>query len=377
MFNNFKNKNGITLIALVVTIIVLLILAGISISMLTGDNSILNRTTQAKEKTEKAQIIEQARIDILDKKTQNRGSLSSDELEEILTSANYSTQGTLSDNGEESILEKILTTSDGKYSIPVSEIYNDAFNDELKRKEEKIRTQIGDRVNFVSKEDSTLIWRLFYIDKDYVYLISSTSDGKNVIDPYIIQPYLANYSNGLESIDRNLRFLNQTFFDQWGEENCTYATAKATAHLMDQSVWGKYKDNSGHAKYILGCPTLELIINSLNMARGTSYQFQCTKIGYKYEYDCDYGSVPSNWNNGIYTGNRYGWLASPFDGNHTENSLKYYRMCQVYNQSISHDAFSSWGAIDTNYVGLRPIAMIPKETFLNANYKIGEENTNN
>ena len=37
-----KNK-GITLIALVVTIIVLLILAGVSISMLTGENGILKR----------------------------------------------------------------------------------------------------------------------------------------------------------------------------------------------------------------------------------------------------------------------------------------------------------------------------------------------
>ena len=51
---NFKviNKSGITLIALVVTIIVLLILAGVSISMLTGQNRILNRATEAKEKTE-------------------------------------------------------------------------------------------------------------------------------------------------------------------------------------------------------------------------------------------------------------------------------------------------------------------------------------
>ena len=51
----FKNKSGITLIALVVTIIVLLILAGISISMLTGQNGILNRASEAKEKTKEAQ----------------------------------------------------------------------------------------------------------------------------------------------------------------------------------------------------------------------------------------------------------------------------------------------------------------------------------
>ena len=47
-----KNQRGITLIALVITIIVLLILAGISISMLAGDNSILQKSTEAKERYE-------------------------------------------------------------------------------------------------------------------------------------------------------------------------------------------------------------------------------------------------------------------------------------------------------------------------------------
>ena len=42
-----KNNKGITLIALVVTIIVLLILAGVSIAMLSGQNGILNRASQA------------------------------------------------------------------------------------------------------------------------------------------------------------------------------------------------------------------------------------------------------------------------------------------------------------------------------------------
>ena len=58
-----KNTNkGITLIALVVTIIVLLILAGISISMLTGQNGILTRAAESKEKTEEAEKQENVRI---------------------------------------------------------------------------------------------------------------------------------------------------------------------------------------------------------------------------------------------------------------------------------------------------------------------------
>ena len=47
-----KNERGITLIALVVTIVVLLILAGVSISMLTGENGIITQAQQSKLQTE-------------------------------------------------------------------------------------------------------------------------------------------------------------------------------------------------------------------------------------------------------------------------------------------------------------------------------------
>ena len=50
-----ENTRGITLIALVITVIVLLILAGVTIGSLTGDNGILTRAKEAKEKTEQAQ----------------------------------------------------------------------------------------------------------------------------------------------------------------------------------------------------------------------------------------------------------------------------------------------------------------------------------
>lgn len=59
MKNMNKGQNGITLIALVVTIIVLLILAAVSIATLTGENGILTQATKAKKQTEKATIKEQ------------------------------------------------------------------------------------------------------------------------------------------------------------------------------------------------------------------------------------------------------------------------------------------------------------------------------
>ena len=48
---NLKKERGITLIALVITIIVLLILAGVTIASITGENGILSKATQASQKT--------------------------------------------------------------------------------------------------------------------------------------------------------------------------------------------------------------------------------------------------------------------------------------------------------------------------------------
>ena len=62
MNKEMKNTRGITLIALVVSIIVLLILAGITIAALSGDNGILTKAKEAKEKTEQAQKDEERNL---------------------------------------------------------------------------------------------------------------------------------------------------------------------------------------------------------------------------------------------------------------------------------------------------------------------------
>ena len=54
-----KENKGITLIALVITVIVLLILAGVTIAAISGDNGIIQRAVEAREETEEAEKIEQ------------------------------------------------------------------------------------------------------------------------------------------------------------------------------------------------------------------------------------------------------------------------------------------------------------------------------
>ena len=58
------NNKGITLIALVITIIVLLILAGVSIAMLTGQNGILTQASNSKDKTTAAEIAERVNVEL-------------------------------------------------------------------------------------------------------------------------------------------------------------------------------------------------------------------------------------------------------------------------------------------------------------------------
>ena len=57
-----KRENGITLIALVVTIVVLLILAGITISLVFGSNGVINKAQEANENTKIAQVREQLEL---------------------------------------------------------------------------------------------------------------------------------------------------------------------------------------------------------------------------------------------------------------------------------------------------------------------------
>ena len=57
-----KGESGITLIALVVTIVVLLILAGITISLVFSENGVIKKVQEANENTEISQVREQLEL---------------------------------------------------------------------------------------------------------------------------------------------------------------------------------------------------------------------------------------------------------------------------------------------------------------------------
>ena len=121
-----KNK-GVTLIALVVTIIVLLILAAVSIATLTGENGILTQANKASYQTKLAELKENLQLDILDVIMEKGGhDLNKEELRKVFVKyfgeENVpATNDPKWDNFPEGFE---LTTEDGKYTIDIAEIYD-------------------------------------------------------------------------------------------------------------------------------------------------------------------------------------------------------------------------------------------------------------
>ena len=111
MKQKLKNEKGITLVALVITIIVLLILAGVTLSMVMGDSGIFGKANSAKEKTQLSNAEETIRLAVLENQVKSVSgdvALTNDQLkEEIakkLTKQGYSVSGsTVTYYGEKTI----------------------------------------------------------------------------------------------------------------------------------------------------------------------------------------------------------------------------------------------------------------------------------
>ncbi len=325
---DIKNNKGITLIALVVTIIVLLILAGISISMIFGENSIIQKAIDAKQITERSEAKEQAKIDILayvaDKTANHQdASLDDEKIQEIL-----------SDNKsyvKEANATSFITTKGG-YEIAYSELYTAINNDtdtvDATRVAE-INSKIGTIVTGYSAND--LEWQVFYSDTSETFLISKTlvntvnydewssrinyypipTRGENRTTDYIGTADVRNSTYGKKW---NSKWLAKCISDESTREN-----AKRIAYLCDPDNWEAYK--VAPALYAVGGPTMELLMASWNVSQQDNLEIadeDVTVAGYYWNKPSKFFSglidnavLTENINNGVYNpGDNY-WIASP------------------------------------------------------------------
>lgn len=130
-----KNNKGITLIALVITIIVLLILAGVSIAMLTGENGILTRATDSQVASNDAEVIEKVNMELsaqlanamsgkaFDDQSKVQGNLN-DMPDGYSVSANVDNDGTT--DAEKSVTIRITKPDDSKIEVVQGSVTYDA-----------------------------------------------------------------------------------------------------------------------------------------------------------------------------------------------------------------------------------------------------------
>ena len=320
-----KKNTGITLIALVITIIVLLILAGVTIATLTGENGILKRANDAKEQTEVASVKEQAQLDIAnwvaEELKNGRDATISDweDIKSILDTANSDVQNRYY---KDVTIDGIITPND--YVVPIEELYiNNPDGDDVPEFDENTLI-IGEAINtenyglivpeytVQTSEMNTSVWRLFYQDTNCTYLITD-----EVVGSYRPSDYYSSDTNGsmVSTVGQRLnsKLLDAgTFFI----ESNTNSNIKATEWLTDTSetsMWNEYKNED--VAFAIGSPTAELYVASYNAtATANGASSILLEVGtYGYIDDTKSNQLKTSYNFGIYnksTSSNY-WLASP------------------------------------------------------------------
>lgn len=108
-----SKQKGITLISLVVTIGVLIVLAGVTLGSIKGDNGIITKTKSVKKQAEIEDIKEKIQNEIIEQEGKSsNGKLTESQIDNIL-----SKYGTVNGTGD----NKTVTTSDG-YVIKITEL---------------------------------------------------------------------------------------------------------------------------------------------------------------------------------------------------------------------------------------------------------------
>ena len=144
MFNLKKNKGekGITLIALIVTIVVLLILAGVSIAMLTGNSGILTQSNRAKISTELSSYKEELDLFKIEQ-------ISKDDsfLEESLTAGKNNLFYNTQEDGETGTIKNVITNISDDYLEKIEIIKGELLINTKDNNEIKVAKSLGIEVN--------------------------------------------------------------------------------------------------------------------------------------------------------------------------------------------------------------------------------------
>lgn len=282
---NTKEKRGITLIALIITIIVCLILAAVSVVTLTGENGIKKQAENAKEETRGASVEEERDLwkanQEADNYTENRTAQTLSELLDDLENQKLITEE-----------ERKTIDATGKVTIGSRTII---FREKT-LVEEIASSNYGDYINYNvdlnDDGDITNDWRIFYDDGKNIFIIAadylrntklpSTAD----IKAYSGQTYSAYWPSKSNLTKVGSSSISETVANKYmlswrnAYSESINDNIKAVADLLDTETWSDFAVGVSGAEAI-GTPTLEMFMASWN-AKGypTLYCNNSTSKGY-------------------------------------------------------------------------------------------------
>ena len=253
-----KTSNGITLIALVITIIILLILAGVTIATLTGDNGILTQAGKAKDKTTEAESIERVQVEVAGSYGLD-GKINIDQLNKNLKNIN-GIQGVPVSNLPATVTlngyDIVINANGGVKKIP--EI--------IAKIRANPQAYYGKKVtNYKASDSDTNTYKIFYVDKDNyfkdgyntIYLKADFSGSVHCSTSYDASQTLIKRMNPLWATKENTVAAETTTISNKNEQ--------AAAWLCDPSKWTAYCDTD-KANYAIGGPSVEMYVKSYNQA---------------------------------------------------------------------------------------------------------------
>ena len=320
-----QTNKGITLIALVVTIVVLIILATVSINTVLGDNGIISRAQKARDSYSNSQKSEDEQMAVL-----------ANEM------AQYDTDNSGSGGETTKPAEGITATVEGKTVTITKDNVADYLGKVVTNYVPTATTvKIGTNTYTVSNN-----YRLYYVDfdgkygeKNGVYLKADCTN-KNYSLP--ITDTTASTADNVK-----IKALNPSLYkDGATSPTASQENMKAVTFLTNTNNWNSLKTGASIAdkvNYVVGAPSVEMMMDSYNTKYGLKdkainieeltadteraklvYQYTSGDLGYKVgpchdkgtEYDyytSDYSvKTDATIDSMYYPGNsQYYWLASP------------------------------------------------------------------
>ena len=249
MKNINKKNNGITLIALVITIIVLLILAGVTISMVLGDDGIIEQATHAKDMQEKEAELERVKLAIASAVTAGRGKI---DLSENSGEGN-SIKKALASEFENEKAEEKPNYEEGIITLSNGDTYSVTTSGSLKKVITFSKT--GNLV--IGTEVTASNGEKFYVIGEGE--VGTEVNGETQNDILLLAKYNLKKENG------NITLKQDTDGDTFDEDTYMYSNACAfsSTNYWDpdgelsypDTTTGKYPDLNDKSKYPLGSAT--------------------------------------------------------------------------------------------------------------------------